>query len=63
MHAPREGDMADDLRARFDTELKVAGLMVSGRDRELLFEMWAEHLPQREALRAAALADDEEPRP
>lgn len=50
-----------DLRARFDAELRVAGLQLGGRDYELLFAMWAEHLPQREALRAAVPGPDEEP--
>jgi len=49
------------LRARFAAELLAAGLTVSGRDHDLLFAMWAEHLPQREALRAAVPALDEEP--
>jgi len=55
--------MADDaaLRARFEDEVRAAGLAPSGRDRELLYAMWAEHLPQREALRAAAIDPDEEP--
>jgi hypothetical protein len=51
----------EDLRARFDAEMRSAGLTIVGRDRELLFAMWAEHLPQREALRAAVPALDEEP--
>ncbi len=57
--------MTDDaaLRARFDDELRVAGLAPTGRDRELLYAMWAEHLPQREALRAAVPASDDEPLP
>lgn len=57
--------MTDDaaLRARFERELEVVGLAPAGRDRELLYAMWVEHLPQREALRAAALALDEEPLP
>jgi len=50
-----------DLRARFDAELRTAGLELPGRDDELLFAVWAEHLPQREALRAAVPAPDEEP--
>jgi hypothetical protein len=50
-----------DLRARFDAELRTAGLALHGREYELLFAMWAEHLPQREALRAAVPAPDEEP--
>jgi hypothetical protein len=52
-----------DLRARFDAEVAAAGLTVAGRDRELLFAMWQEHLPQREALRAAVVAPEEEPWP
>ena len=51
----------DDLRARFDAELRTAGLQLEGRDYELLFAMWVEHLPQREALRAAVPGPDEEP--
>ena len=53
--------MTDDSRVRFDAEVAAAGLTVTGRDRELLFAMWLEHLPQREALRAAALTPEEEP--
>ncbi len=49
------------LRARFDAEVAAAGLTVTGRDRELLLAMWLEHLPQRESLRAAALAPEDEP--
>jgi hypothetical protein len=52
-----------DLRARFDAEVAAAGLTVTGRDRDLLFAMWQEHLPQREALRAAAVTPEEEPWP
>ena len=53
----------DDLRARFDAELLVAGLSLTGADYESLFEMWAEHRPERERLRAAVLAPEEEPEP
>lgn len=56
-------DASADLRARFDAEVAAAGLAVTGRDRDLLFAMWQEHLPQREALRAAAVAPEEEPWP
>jgi hypothetical protein len=52
---------ADELRERFDAELRAVGLALRGRDHELLFAMWAEHLPQREALRATVPAADEEP--
>lgn len=53
--------MADDLRARFDEELRLAGLMLSERDYELLYATWTTHLPLREALRAASPSLDEEP--
>jgi hypothetical protein len=56
-------DAPADLRARFDAEVAAAGLTVTGRDRDLLFAMWQEHLPQREALRAAAVTPEEEPWP
>ena len=51
----------EELRARFDMELRVGGLEVPDEDRERLFVMWADHLPQREALRAATLEPTEEP--
>ena len=51
----------DELRARFDAEISAAGLSLAGRDYELLFAMWTEHRPQREALRAAVPTPDEEP--
>ena len=51
----------EELRDRFDAELLAAGLSLGGRDYELLFAMWAEHRPQREALRAAVPSSDEEP--
>ena len=54
-------DITVDLRARFDAELTAAGLAITGRDYDLLFAMWQEHLPQREALRAAAPAPEDEP--
>jgi hypothetical protein len=50
-----------DLGARFEAELRVAGIEVTGRERELLYAMWVEHLPERDALRAAATAPEEEP--
>ena len=52
---------SDEPRALFDAELSAAGLSLAGRDYELLFAMWAEHRPQREALRAVVPALDEEP--
>lgn len=54
-------DITVDLRARFDAELAAAGLSITSRDYDLLFAMWKEHLPQREAVRAAALAQEDEP--
>jgi hypothetical protein len=53
--------MAEELRARFDDELRVAGLTPSEREYDLLYAMWVDHLPLREALRAAAPSMDEEP--
>ncbi len=50
-----------ELRARFDAELQVAGLVLTGPDYQALYEMWVEHLPEREALRAAVPAPDAEP--
>jgi hypothetical protein len=50
-----------DARASFDAEMRTAGLSLAGRDYELLFAMWVEHRPQREALCAAVPALDEEP--
>ncbi|HMH51484.1 MAG TPA: hypothetical protein VK548_14700 [Candidatus Acidoferrum sp.] len=41
--------------------MRAAGLSLAGRDYELLFAMWTEHRPQREALRAAVPMPDEEP--
>jgi hypothetical protein len=54
-------DITVELRARFDAELAAAGLSITGRDYDLLFAMWKDHLPQREAVRAAALAPGDEP--
>jgi hypothetical protein len=50
-----------DLRERFETELRAARLDLSDGDRERLYVMWMEHLPHREALRAAVPAPGEEP--
>ncbi len=50
-----------ELTARFESELRVAGIEVTGRERELLYAMWLEHLPERETLRRAPLAAEEEP--
>jgi hypothetical protein len=58
--AAGEGLM-DDARARFDAEVIAAGLTLDAGDRERLFAMWLDHLPARDALRAAAPADEEEP--
>ena len=51
----------EDLRARFDAELSASGLSLTGCDYELLFAMWVEHRPQREALRAVVPDFHEEP--
>jgi hypothetical protein len=50
-----------ELRALFDAEVTTAGLRLPEREYERLFVMWAEHRPQREALRAAVPAPIEEP--
>jgi hypothetical protein len=49
------------LRARFDAELLAAGLTLSADDHARLFATWADHLPTRDSLRAAAPALEEEP--
>ena len=56
-------DSPDDaaLRAQFDAELLAAGLALSNDDRARLFPTWADHLPTRDSLRAAAPALPEEP--
>ena len=51
------------LRAEFDRELEVAGLTLTGRDRELFWAMWKDFHPQRAALRAWTPGADEEPAP
>jgi len=53
--------MTDDRRAQFEAECRAAGLALSARDRELLFDMWVDWLPQRERLRAEIPAPEEEP--
>jgi hypothetical protein len=53
--------MTDDRRAQFDAECRAAGLALSPRDRELLYEMWVDWLPQRDRLRAEIPAPEEEP--
>jgi hypothetical protein len=49
------------LWAQFDAELLAAGLALSVDDRARLFPTWADHLPTRDSLRAAAPALPEEP--
>ncbi len=53
--------MTDDRRAQFDAECRAAGLTLTDRDRDLLYAMWLDWLPQRELLRAAAPAPEDEP--
>jgi hypothetical protein len=55
------GQDAAALDAQFDAEVRAAGLTLSADDRQELFEMWADHLPGRDSLRAAAPALEEEP--
>ena len=49
------------LRAQFDAELLAAGLTISSDDHARLFATWADHLPTRDSLRAAAPVLEEEP--
>ena len=56
-----EGHDEQGLRALFEAELLAAGLVVADDDRERLWVMWADHFPQREALRSAVLAPEEDP--
>ena len=55
------GEDQQELRVLFEAELLAAGLAVAGDDRERLWVMWADHFPQREALRSAVLAPEEDP--
>ena len=50
-----------ELRELFAAELRVAGLQVPDDDRERLYAMWVDHLPHRDALRAATPRPEEEP--
>ena len=50
-----------ELRELFAAELRVAGLQVPDDDRERLYAMWVDHLPHRDALRAAVPRPEEEP--
>jgi hypothetical protein len=52
---------SEDTRAQFDAEYRAAGLALSDRDRELLYAMWLDWLPQRGLLRAAVPAPEDEP--
>ena len=63
---PTAGRDAAGLRALFEAELRAARLAppdydLPAADRERLFAMWEDHLPLRDALRAAAMALPEEP--
>ena len=51
----------DDRNAQFEAECRTAGLTLSARDAELLYAMWLEWLPERERLRTAAPAPEDEP--
>jgi hypothetical protein len=61
MRRRQEVAMTEDRRTQFDAECRAAGLTLSARDRELLYEMWVDWLPQRERLRAEVPALEEEP--
>jgi hypothetical protein len=51
----------DDRREQFDAEVRVAGLVLSPRDHDLLYDMWLDWLPQRDRLRASVPAPEDEP--
>ena len=51
----------EDRRAQFDAECRAAGLTLSGHDRDLLYDMWLEWQPQRDLLRGAVPAPEDEP--
>jgi len=51
----------DDRSAQFDAECRSAGLTLTARDAELLDAMWLEWLPERDRLRAALPAAEDEP--
>jgi hypothetical protein len=50
-----------DQRAQFDAEVRTVGLTLAADDCERLFAMWADQLPARDSLRAAAPSLEEEP--
>ena len=51
----------DDRRAQFDAECHTAGLVLGSRDADLLYAMWLDWLPERDRLRAAVPAPEDEP--
>ena len=64
--SPSAGRDEAELRALFEAELRAARLAppdydLPDADRERLFAMWEDHLPTRDALRAAATDLPEEP--
>ena len=66
MPDPTAGRDAAALRALFEAELRAARLASPDydlpiADRERLYAMWEDHLPQCDALRAAAMDLPEEP--
>ncbi len=51
----------DEPRVQFEAECRTAGLVLGARDAELLYATWLEWLPERERLRAAVPAPEDEP--
>ena len=51
----------DDRRAQFEAECRTVGLTLGARDDELLYAMWLDWLPERDRLRAAVPAPEDEP--
>ncbi|HEV8473164.1 MAG TPA: hypothetical protein VGR82_10350 [Methylomirabilota bacterium] len=52
---------SQDARAQFDAECRAAGLTLTGRDADAMYEMWLEWLPERDRLRAAVPELEDEP--
>jgi hypothetical protein len=46
---------------QFDAECRAAGLRLSAADREALYQMWLDWLPERQRLRDAIPQPEEEP--
>jgi hypothetical protein len=52
---------ANELRRRFEAELQAADLDLPQGERDKLFVLWQDFLPQRDALRRTPIALEDEP--